>query len=299
MVSSPYIRNVTGQDFATHVIERSHAVLVVADFWAAWCQPCQMLMPVLARLADEYQGRFELAKIDTEQERELAAEHGIRSLPTVRLFRHGKVVDEFLGAQPENAIRARLDRHLPRPSDAAINAALAAAKEQRTDEAIATLRQAVVEDDSNDRGKLVLAGLLIDSATNALTTGREATSQTSEAESLLSGISVEQLANPDIVNLKGRLALLKIAATAPPVPDLEARVAADERDVEAHYRLGAIRVLLGDPEAGLRHLLEVVRYDRKFGDDAGRRAMIDVFSLLGNGHALVIRFRSQLSSALN
>jgi len=299
MVSSPYIHNVTKQDYAVRVTERSRVVLVVADFWAAWCQPCQMLMPILARLTDEYQGRFELAKIDTEQERELAAEHGIRSLPTVRLYRHGKVVDEFMGALPENAIRAWLERYLPRPSDAAIDAALAAAKENRTNEAIAMFRQVVADDADNNRGKLALAGLLIDSAVSALIAGGVIEPRVADSETLLKNIRGEQSTNPDLALLKGRLALLKIVATAPSISTLESRVAANERDIEAHYLLGVIRVLVGEPDVGLKHLLAVVQQDRKFGDDAGRRAMIDVFNVLGNGDALVPRFRSLLSSALN
>jgi len=299
MISSPYIRNVTKSDFDTHVIERSRQVLVVADFWAAWCQPCQMLMPLLARLAQEYQGRFELAKIDTEQERALAAEHGIRSLPTVRLYRHGKAVDEFLGAQPESTIRALLERHLPRPSDIAVDAALATAKEGRLDDACAALRQIIAEDAGNDRAKLALATFLIETAVLAVATGRDTTAALAETETLLRHLGVEQLANPDVVAAKGKLEFLRIAADAPAIAALEKRVAENGEDAEARYQLGAHEVLRGEAEAGLRQFLELVRHHRKFGDDAGRRAMISVFHLLGNEHPLVPRYRSLLSSALN
>jgi len=299
MNSPAFVRSVTKNDFTTQVIERSQQVLVVADFWAAWCQPCQMLMPVLARLAEEYQGRFELAKIDTEQERELAAQQGIRSLPTVRLYRHGRVVDEFLGAQPEGTIRGLIDRHLPRPSDATIDAAMAAAQQGKQADAIATLRRVIADDPDNDRGKLVLANLLIEAATSAVTSGQDGSALAAEAEATLGQLGVEQLANADAIALKHKLGFLRIARGAPSMAALEAQLAADGGDIEARHQLGALKVLKGDVEGGLEQFLEIVHQDRKFGDDAGRRAMVDAFSLLGNQHPLVSRFRSRLSSALN
>ena len=119
MAESPYIIDVTRENYA-QIMEASFEVPVLIDFWASWCQPCQVLMPVLAKLADEYQGKFLLGKLNTEEEQEIAAQFGIRSIPNVKLFRDGQPVDEFLGALPESAVREFLDRHVARESDAQI-----------------------------------------------------------------------------------------------------------------------------------------------------------------------------------
>lgn len=116
MAGSPFIVEVTQENFA-EVMQASARVPVLMDFWASWCQPCHTLMPVLARLVDDYQGKFLLAKLNTEEQQAIAARFGIRSIPTVKLFRDGQVVDEFMGALPEAAVREFLDRHIEREPD--------------------------------------------------------------------------------------------------------------------------------------------------------------------------------------
>ena len=111
MANSPYIVDVSTDNFA-EVMQASFQVPVLMDFWADWCQPCHMLMPVLAKLADDYGGKFVLAKLNTEQNQEIAAQFGIKSIPNVKLFKDGQVVDEFMGALPEQGVRQFLDKHI-------------------------------------------------------------------------------------------------------------------------------------------------------------------------------------------
>ena len=115
--TSSFVIEVTAQNFQQDVIERSHSVPVVIDFWATWCGPCRMLGPVLEKLAQEYDGKFVLAKIDTDTESELARQFGVRSIPAVFGVRDGKAVDGFVGVQPESVIRAWIDRLLPTPAE--------------------------------------------------------------------------------------------------------------------------------------------------------------------------------------
>ena len=112
MNDTPYKFAASTESFATVVVEASRERPVLVDFWAPWCGPCRTLMPLLERIADDYGGRFALAKVNTDEEQQVAAHFGIRSIPTVMLFDQGKAVEQFVGVQPEQAIRALLDRYL-------------------------------------------------------------------------------------------------------------------------------------------------------------------------------------------
>lgn len=287
MTRTAHSADVTLSTFSAEVLEKSRATPVVVDFWADWCGPCRMLMPVLAGLADEYQGRFFLAKVNADREQELAARYGVRSLPTVKVFRNGAVVDEFLGAQPEPVIRALLDRHIPRPADTLLDAALAAARAGRLDEALAGIEQAAGLDPDYDRVKFARARVL-------LGLGR-----LDEGEQVLNSVSIAAQGDPELAALRTQLAFRRIAAGSPPAEELGARIARDPGDLEARYRLSALKVLAEDHAGALEQLLEIVRRDRQFRDDAGRKTMLAVFNLLGGSGELVNTYRRQLSMAIN
>jgi len=287
MAHSPFVIDVTAASFEAEVLTRSQDVPVLVDFWAAWCGPCQMLMPLLARLADEYRGRFVLTKVNSDEQQELAARFGVRSLPTVKLFRGGRVVDEFLGVQPEKTIRALLDRHIPRASDARVAQATSAAQAGHADEAIAILDEAVRGDPANDRARLELARLLIQAA------------RVDEAEATLSSLGPEARGSAEAQALRARLEFARIARTARSVDELLRAVAARPTDSAARYELAARHVVHGQYPAALEQLLEIVRTDRKFNDDAARKAMIAIFNLLGGQGQIVNEYRRKLSMVLN
>lgn len=274
-------------DFDRLVLQQSHTRPVVADFWAAWCGPCKILMPLLARLAQDYQGKFFLAKIDTDKEQALATRYGIRSLPTVKIFKDGRVVDEFMGAQPEHAIRHLLDRHILRPSDALIDEAMAARSRGDASAAEALLTRAIETDPDRDRPKLHLARLLFESG------------RTEDGEKTLQGLSPAGRTDPEVVALRAKLEFVRLASVSRPPGELEKALAANPQDSEARYQLAARRVMEGAYEAALDQLLEIVRRDRKFRDDAARKAILAVFNILGGQGEIVTRYRKQLSMALN
>ncbi|MDJ0941209.1 MAG: thioredoxin [Woeseiaceae bacterium] len=285
MADSPFIIDVTRENFA-QVMESSFKVPVLLDFWASWCQPCQVLMPILAKLAEEYDGRFLLAKLNTEEEQEIAAQFGIRSIPTVKLFRDGLPVDEFMGALPAEQVRGFLDQHVAHASDEAVLEARERLNSGDTANAIARLNELREADPDNPR-------LLV-----ALAEAQAAHGDIEAAEASLHSLPIDERDKPDVVILRAKLFFLAQVAEAPDSAELEGRLSADTSDHEARFQLALRKIVDGDYETAMDNLLELMRQDRDFGDDAGRKGLLKVFELLGNS-PLVSRYRSKMASLLH
>jgi putative thioredoxin len=286
MNDSPYIHNVTQDTFRPLVIEASRTAPVLVDFWADWCGPCHMQMPVLVKLVGEYAGKFLLAKVNTDTERRLAQEHGIRSLPTMRLYKNGRVVEEILGAQTESTLRALLDANIERASDTLRLAALAAHREGRTEEALAMLRKAQESDPENTRVQFDLVGVYLDAG------------RLTVAEALLESLPWAVREEPEAHRLRALLDFSRIAQDAAPVAELEQQIRERPGDSQARYRLAACYVLAGKMQAAMDELLSIIRNDRAFGDDAARKGLLAVFELLGDEDELVTTDRRKLSMAM-
>ena len=284
MTDSPYIINVTRENFR-EVMENSFRVPVLIDFWADWCQPCRVLMPVLARLAGEFEGRFLLGKLNTEEQQEIAAHFGIRSIPTVKLFRDGQPVDEFMGALPESAVRAFLDRHVPRESDAQVTEARERLAAGDAVGAFALLDEAREADPDNPRITVVLAE------------AQMAAGDIADAEATIMSLPADEQSKPEAAALKRRLFFEGEASGSPVAAELEARLAADPGDAEALYRLAMRKVVERQYETALQLLLELMRKNRGYGDDAGRRGLVKVFELLGDD-PMVGHYRSRMANLL-
>jgi putative thioredoxin len=285
--TASHIVEVGQADFEQKVIAESQRRPVLVDFWADWCGPCHMLMPVLAQLAAAYGGRFLLAKVDSDREQELALQFGIRSLPTVKLFVGGEVVGELMGAQPEGTIRSLLDRFVARDSDALLRRAEELNAAGEVQGAIDVLRQALTVDPENQRLHPMLAALQIDSG------------ELDGAEATLKELPASAQADEHVAALFTRLGFARTLADAPATAVLEGRLAQDPDDAEARYLLSTRQVMAGSYDAALENLLELVRRDRAYGDDAGRRALLEVFSMLGPRDPRVKRYRTLLATALN
>ena len=282
---SPYIVDVTPENFV-QVIQASQHTPVLVDFWADWCQPCKQLMPLLAKLADEYQGRFFLAKLNTEQHQELAAQFGIRSIPNCKLFMNGQLVDEFSGALPESAVREFLDKHLPRPSDDLVAQAQQALHGGDANHALALLRQAKTEDPDNVQIDIGIAQIHAISGDAAA------------ALAILDALPAEQQDNPEAQALRSQLQFQTEAEGLLDPATLARRLAADEHDSEARYQMAIHQVLGQDYQGALDILLELMRDDRGYNDDAARKTMLKIFDLLGDD-PLTARYRSKMFTLLH
>ena len=285
MAESPFIVDFNRENFQ-QIMEASFKVPVLLDFWADWCQPCHMLMPILARLADEYQGKFLLAKLNTEEEQEIAAQFGIRSIPTVKLFRDGQPVDEFMGALPEQAIREFLDRYVTRESDATVHQARERLLAGDADGAVALLDEARQTDPDNPRITLALA--------QAQATKGDAAA----AASTLDTLPMDEQDKPDVATLRSQLFFESQVVGAPAATELEARLAADPGDSEALHQLALRKVVDKDYETAIDLLLTLMQKDRGFGDDAARQGLLKVFELLG-ADPRVSGYRRRMASLLH
>ncbi len=285
MNAQPYIIDATLENFA-QILERSQEIPVLVDFWAEWCGPCRSLLPVVTRLAEEYQGKFLLAKVNIDQQQELAMQFGVRSVPTVKLFRNGAQVDEFMGAQPESVLRAFLEPHLARPADEPLALAHAALERGDGATAVAAARQALAMDPDYSRAHLVLAEALLQSG------------ELQEASTLIDQLPVELMADPAVARLRAQREFLGAAGASPDRAALEQALEADPGDSAARYQLGARLVLAGDYGGALEQFLTLLRRDRSYGDDAARKGMVAIFELLGNQGPLVSRYRTKMAQAL-
>jgi len=282
-----YISNVTSETFQAQVIERSRQVPVLVDYWADWCGPCQMQMPVLAELIKELDGGFLLAKVNTDEEQTLAREHGIRSLPTMRLYKDGAVVEEILGAQTMATMRSLLERYVARPSDQVFDDALALYRQGQADEALVMLAAAREADPANHRIQLAYVDLCL--KTGQLTT----------AQSALAELPREILETVEAMRLQALINFAGVAQAAPAREQLEQRILEQPADLEARYQLAAHLVMSGQMQGAMDQLLAIIQHNRQFRDDAGRKGLLAVFDLAENETELVNDYRRRLFNSLH
>ncbi|MDZ4774680.1 MAG: thioredoxin [Planctomycetota bacterium] len=281
--TAPNVLDVTTETFQKEVVERSKTTPVLLDFWATWCGPCKTLSPTLEKVAHEMAGKLVLAKVDIDNNPELADAFGIQSVPTVALLVGGKIVDGFVGAQPEAKIRELVQKHTGLAKKDLVEEALVVEKSGDVHGAITTLRAAVREAPTRGDARAHLARLLLVSGS------------TDEGRKVYETLSAEAL---ELDAAKAAKALIDLADSRVDVAPLEAAVKAKPDDVAARIALGRAFLAENEAEKGLEQLLAAAKTNLTFDGGAPRKAMIEAFGLLGESNPLVTRYRRELSLLL-
>ncbi|MGY4819627.1 thioredoxin [Pseudomonas chlororaphis subsp. piscium] len=285
---TPYIFDASTADFDQSVIENSFHKPVLVDFWAEWCAPCKALMPMLQQIAESYQGELLLAKVNCDIEQDIVARFGIRSLPTVVLFKDGQPVDGFAGAQPESAVRAMLEPHVQMPPPKAadpLELAEALFAEGRIAEAEATLKVLLGEDNSNAKALILYARCLAERG------------ELGEAQTVLDAVTGDEH-KAALAGAKAQITFLKQAADLPDSADLKSRLAQNPQDDEAVYQLAIQQLARQQYDAALDALLKLFIRNRGYNEGLPHKTLLQVFELLGNDHPLVTTYRRKLFAAL-
>lgn len=279
--------DVNETNFLQEVIEASHKTPVLVDFWATWCEPCKNLMPVLNKLADEYAGQFLLAKVEIDQEQNLATQFAVRSVPTVKMVVNGEIVDEFTGALPEGQIREFINKHLDSSEDSPLQQAIAAYQKGETESALVNMQEILLAEPENPIVRIEFANMLM----------RE--KRFDDARDLLNSLSADDKNNPTALALLGQLESIDAVIDAPDIESLLQTIEQEPSNCLAREQLSAHYKLRGDYAAAMEQLLEIVRQNRNYNDDAGRTGLLKIFETLGSQHELVGQYRRKLAKTLN
>ena len=284
------IKDSTTQTFVRDVIEASHKVPVIVDFWAPWCEPCKQLGPALEKLVRQAAGMVRLVKINVDENQELAAQMRVASIPMVYAFHRGQPVDGFAGAVPESQLRTFIERltgGAKAPLDVALDQARALLAKGDAQAAGAAFAAVLAQDPTNPSA---LGGTI-----RALVTQGD----TARAKQIGDGLSAELRKHADIASALAALDLaVQSQSGAGDVANLREKLAANPADRQARYDLALALLAADDAEGAIEALLDIIRGERKWNDEAARKQLIKIFEALGPADARTVAGRRQLSSIL-
>lgn len=281
MADSAWVLEVAEADFERDVIERSRERPVVVDFWAPWCGPCRMLGPVLEKLTAERNGEVILAKINIDEAQQLAAQFGVEAIPTVKAFRDGRPVLEFMGLLPEDQLRAFFDRISPNEADRLAQQAKSL-EDDKPAEAEALYRRALERQRDHTAALLGLVRVLIHRGKDE------------EAADLVSRVIAEGAEKEEAERLEAVLFLRQQARELGDEPSLRRTLADKPESAQVHFELGCVLAAAGKYVEALEQLLAAAERDRKLAEARVKKIMVKIFHIVGVRSPMADEYRDKL-----
>lgn len=286
MNSASFIFDVRTRDFANRVIKASMEKPVLVDFWADWCAPCKMLGPLLENVVASYGGKVLLAKVNVDENRELASQLGIQSIPTVKIFLNGEIADEFTGAITENEIRGIIDSLTVSDTEELLAYADKLIEQEQFDEAESVYATILETAPDNSTARIGLARLKILKGEDAA------------AEKLLNDIPETDSRYQEAQSLLGLFEFVKISEENGGLEKWTEAVEKNPEDLEARYMLGCCHAANSSFREAFELFFSIFKKDRKFGDGKARQAMLTLFTVLGPANELTEEYRRKLAMEL-
>jgi len=288
------VKDATAASFKKDVIDASREAPVIVDLWATWCGPCKQLGPILEKIVRQAKGKLRLVKVDIDKNPQIAQQFRVQSIPAVFAVADGRVVDGFVGALPESQVKAFADRLLAAggPDDGAAETA----------EAIQHAAALMAEGDLGT-ASAIFGQILQQEPDNIAAIGGLArchakAGNLAQAKELLASVPPEKSGDPEIAAARSALELAEQAEKSGPIDELRARVAANPSDNAARLELANGLYAGGQNEEAVEELLDLIKRDRKWNDEAARKQLLKLFEALGNGNPIVSAGRRRLSALL-